>query len=378
MNYRLVPQRPEANQLVLQRSLTFQGLIPLLLRLIGIACILSGGGYAALTLPHLPPSWTCFMLSGGFLLSTLAQLFVEHRKLPSRFLFDNEQGVLSIESLTVERRTIQSKLPYSEIRDFQTRRQSTPDSGGRSINYIVEMLKKDGAFWCLYRSRTKEQADAFCASLKQDVQLRTAPTNEIPTSNHSIGQIRIESTDNKTCLRWRKRSALRNGVTCLLSVGTLGFALLGSRYMLPSSLREISAVVLTLVALFGLALFVFYVKRDNEIIVTDEELLYIPLQDEEANLVEPFAIELQHINTILFNFSLNHREPMLYILKEGETEALLKHKRGQDGVGPSRTLTRLLRNIHRIDTSELSFAEQLHLENALQDIILERSGHTVA
>lgn len=375
MNYRLRPlAQPTPERIVLERASSFKGWLPTLFRGVGLASLL----ISLLLLGVLAPSQRIVALDGlgvGFLLLALSQSFVEYRQMPQRFVFDNANQQLLLEG---SNDSVVS-LSYAEIQGFQTRRLSQKGNGGREVRYVVEMLKRDGAFWVLTSSDQRDKAEELWSQLRHHVKLQRKERPDEPELAQGVGkQIEVFEYPDVTILRWKEQSSLRSGLACLLLSGSLCCLMLPFQSAISLPIWQGALLALGLLVLIGLALLAFSLGRYHTITIDEFSFTYHPCNEGQGDSIRHFMIHNKDIDTILFNFSLNHKEPTLYILKRGETSALIKHKRGQDGIGRSQTITRLLRNIQKIDARELTFAEQLHLENTLQEIIARHSGHHVA
>lgn len=396
MNYQtLSSQHTSSSHIILEQTTSLQSVLYRLTRYIGyFLCILSlciwmfSWQTFFFNLPLLsilkkqdihtsyPNLWPFIFFGLGAFSLALSHLFREHLRMPQRFIFDNDAMQLHIESSSTLY-TTETHLEYGEIQDFQVRRISTPHSTGRSIAYLVEMIKKDGAFWCMYSASSREEADDFCSRLQRHIprqkQRPTRQTQEVT----SFGKIRVEEGELSTCITWREYIHIRRMWTLVL-LGISGLLFFLSVRSEPIAswgyILSISLVMLLLLIGFGYLQFLHYT---HTIEITEHETCYRPFAQSEDVQVG-FCIPHADIDTILFNFSLSHKAPTLYLLKTGETQALLKLKRGQDGPVQPSTLPRILRNMHTIDTHELNFAEQLHLENIIQEAIHRRSGHRVA
>ncbi len=359
MNYKIVSEKASMGKVILAQSRGLQIGISIFLALfgllsfpLGIILFLSPDGdiYSAST-------WTgigLFMLSAIILMNT-------NKNLPRYLIFDNIKGQFKIKEKKKDKKEFVA-FPYSEIEDFHLRIHRS----NRSKNYVVEMEKKDGAFWTLFISSRHKRAEKFLLEIKKRVALTVK--GSMPDNIEKPLNIDLTETPQKTTLSWKIKQRTLTSLFGFTAIFSFAMIILGIRPVAENIIAYTIALIFIISILLIMIFYLFFsLRRKHFLEITKDDIRYYsrgPLTSGKQ-----FTMKIDQLKAVLFNFSILSPDMAIFFLTHEEMILFQKIKRGQIDFGELLTALMRYAKIKRIKTGELLTSEKVHLENFIQNII---------
>lgn len=362
MNYKFAVPQSDSNRIVLVRARMFQIVLGLFLFVIAIA-VLPGGLLLFFSEqdPYVPFFFTgigLLFLSAGIAVSTMLAM-------PNSLVFDNVTGALMVyEGRGAKVRT--AALPYPEIDTFQVRRHRQ----NRSYSYVVEMLKKDGAFWTLFSSGSAKKAEAFRDRLLERVILRgTTAAGEPPAP----ACVTVEDRGDSAVIEWRNRYPAGRRIMTVMLMASMAMTIYGSRPYATSGPAYYAAMAfMACILLAALISALNSIGRRNRVGIDGRSLSY--RKTGGIFSTGEFTLPLGEIDAIMFNFSVFSGETAIYVLTGAEKEAIQNITRGAIELAGIFKAISVIKKAGKLDVGSLSIGDRLALERIIQKSVERKTG----
>ena len=363
MNYKFVNQQDRTGAIILKRTHITENILSVILFLIAI--VMLPAGLLLFIDPediHQPIFWTgmgLIFLTGGIMISTQI-------KIPEYLVFDDSSGLFRIKGKkNIEAE--QASIPYSEIEGFHVRYHINDNYG----YYVVEMIKKDGAFWTIYTSKNKKKADDFCSMLAGRINLKANPG--VIASDIKLHNIDVASSGESSVLTWENRYSFKSYCFLILILSSFGMVMYGSRPFAGGIIQYIVAV--SFIALLSIVVIVSLINnigRKHVIEISHDIFSY----RKTGGIIKKgsFSLPVGDIGAILFNFSTSRLETVIYILQRGEIDTFQEIMRGTYKKSDLISAVKFMIGVKKIQVGELTIADKINLENLLQKLVEEKSG----
>ncbi len=364
MNYKIISPKEETVVITLKRTRTLETVLSVICFIIGIVFLPVGlllflsPGYDL----HYPFFWTGFgllFLMGGIMVSTQI-------KIPEFLIFDNSNGACIIKE-TKREDSEKAVIPYNEIEGFHVHSHVSE----RSASHVVEMEKKDGAFWSLFSVSSREKAEAFRGELAKKVNLDVHANNS--GQLQKPGHIEVTAAGGTTTFTWANRYAFKSYMFLVMALSSMGMVIYGSKpYATGPVQYGIAVTVICLITAIAVFSLFNNIGRKHRIEITKDTFTY----RKTGGIIKTgqFSIPIGEIDAILFNSGLSTMETWIYVLKKDEKEFLQSIKRGTLQKSDIFAAIALVKNTRKIEVGDLSIAGKVSLEGMLQKTVLELSG----
>lgn len=364
MNYKIVSRKEDTGRIILKRTRTLETVLSVICFLIGVfflpmgLVLFASPGYDM----HYPFFWTGFgllFIMGGIMVSTQI-------KIPEFLIFDNGSGACIVKD-TKKDDSNQAIIPYNEIEGFHVRSHVSE----RSQSHVVEMEKKDGAFWSLFSVQSREKAETFREDLAKGVNLGAAPYNAGQAGKPE--SIEVSHDGGTTTLTWANRYAFKSYLFLIVALSSMAMIIYGSKpYATGPVQYGIAVAVICLFSAIAVFSLINNIGRKHRIEITKEALTY----KKTGGIIKTgeFSLPIGEIDAILFNSGLSTMETVIYVLKKDEKEFLQSIKRGTMDAGKLFAAIALMKNVGKIEVGDLSIAGKVALEELLQNTVRELSG----
>lgn len=365
MNYKLLESSNPAAPVILKRTRTSETVTGIILFL--LAAVMVPTGLLLFIDPkdiHVP-----FFLTGmGLLFLTGGIMVITQIKIPEFLQFDNANGMFTIKGKK-NAPSEEASIPYAEIEGFHVRYHQNDNYG----YYVAEMIKKDGAFWAFYASKSKKKADDFLVRLSSRVTIASNPGNAVPAA--APRRISVNTAGAATVISWANRYSFKSYLFLVLIVGSMSMLIYGSRSFAAGEVQfGIAAGFMAILTLFIVLSLFNNIGRTHVIEITSDQFTY----RKRGGIIRrgEFSLPLGEIGGILFNFSLSRLEAVIYVLKRDELVMFQEIMRGTISGGELIAALKFITGARKIQVGELSIADKIKLEELLQKIVEEKSGVT--
>ncbi len=361
MNYTIDEKKSNPGRLVLRRRRITEIILSIILMVLGLPFFLAG------LLMLTEPGSSAFFFSGiGLLFCSFSFILTTQIKLPENLIFDNITGHLKIKESGSGKEEY-TAFSYGEIRNITRRLHNR----GESTFHVVELEKKDGAFWTLYQSSSEKKAEKVLAEIKKNVNLEKRGENPKPDGLQRNFLTKREGKSSE--VRWKMRKSFSRNILSILVISSFSLMFYGMDSFIESE-TAYSIGVLFIVAVASLFIFFSFYNtgRIHTVAINSTLLRYSSTGLFSRN--RGFNIPLSAIDAVLFNFSTNMLENSIYIMKKSETEVFQRVKRGNIDLMDIKKALLLLLNIKKINTGVLTVREKIELESIIQELIRERTG----
>ena len=304
---------------------------------------------------------------GGFFLAAVTAMNTM-LKYPESLIFDNAEAVLRVREKNGEEETI----PYGEIVGFHVRLHESNSSGG----YMVEMEKRDGAFWTLFYAAREKNARAFYEALTGTVRLGAGSAGDRPSGPVPVPDgVSCEEEADLIKVNWRKKLSLRETLTGYLAIFFMALFIYGAGPHADNMAAYYAAsVFMVVVCLMALGYLLFMVRRRYYVEITPGEVRYY-----SRGLLMPgrrFVMPVAELHAVIFNFSLSFQELALFFLRREEMTLFQNIRRGNLDPKDLVSALKLSLKANKVDLSHLRVGKMIALERYLQDLIERKTSRT--
>jgi hypothetical protein len=364
MNYYFKPKLSGEGRVVLKLSRSLQVVLSIILLLLGIPVFPAGlllflGGGPDIYAPFFWTGMGLLFLVGG--LMTATQL-----RIPEYIIFDNKKGDVIIKEKT--RGEWESAIiPYGDIEGFQVRYHASHNYG----SHVVEMKKKDGAFWTIYSDRKESKAVLFRDQLARSVNLE-AGGGDLP-GEEAPRKIEVIRGPESTSVQWKRSNSLAGAVLGNLAVLSMAMVIYGARPIMESEAAfYVGAGFIGFITILMLFHTIDALGRKHVLEITHDGLTYYS----KGGITKGpgYSIPFTELDSVIFNFSTTQSEMAVYLLRKGEKALFQSVKRGSYAKADFFKALTLMRKIRKVDVGQLSTGDRIRLEALLQNLIHEKSG----
>lgn len=368
MSYQVVtPKFSDSNQVILKRDDTWRYLGAFIFLLFGLAGSLFGWmaiwGGATGVAAHMIAGMGLAFLGGGMLILS--------SRLPKRLVFDNNQGALVIHE-GVGSSVPPVVLPYEDIEGFQVRTRVSQSGRTRSVQYVVDLLKTDGAFWSLYSSNFEHKSNALLEKLIARVDLERVFSGG--TLDRSIKGIGFSENQGFLEVLWPVRVSLTKFAMFAGVFG--GFATIA--WGLKSEMGSIIAYgILGFVGLlFSLLVYSFIASLGKtQVVAISSDTLKAYQKGGILPSGKSFEMRIEDCQAILFNYSTHQEDSAMYFLREEDRSMMQRMKQGDVSLTDLGGMFGTMMSVKSIHLEGHTIGEMLYVEHLLQEKIFERTGH---
>ncbi len=364
MNYKILENDRVKGRVILKRSRGLELFLSIILYMFG-GCMLPIGillFFAPDTGKYLPFFFTGFgmlMITGGIMLNTQI-------KIPEYLIFDNVNGQFRLIEGKKDTKEF-SAFPYSHIAGFHTRIHRS----NRSSFHVVEMEKKDGAFWTIYSSASEKKAKNFLDELAKLVDLKNQG-REQSLEKGSTG-FDVTREQGKSAIQWKKRFGALSYLFSFTVIASMGMIIYGILEKEEGNIGVyIAAGFIILISLLFLFNMINGIGKVSVVEITDNALSFYS----KGGIFKgnSFSLPLKDIESVLFNFSTSQMDSTIYLLRAEEKALLQKIKRGTISLDQIITALSLMMKIKKLDAGSLATGDKIRLENSIQELIREKTG----
>lgn len=301
---------------------------------------------------------------------------IQSKITPDEIIFDNQKGRIEINQKNSEVNT--AYIYYDEIANFiiqvkrRNRNNSTTSNTGSSYTYHVYLLKKDGGQWELLNRSTESAAQEEITKIKSAINFSVKPVRESITLSASK-KYNIFNNNLKTELIWRNK----------LGYGPLFLGLFAVFFIAVFStiIKSINIPIFAYIVIgFILSVFVFVIgrlaikmiknaKTEYSLYISDTTLSYIE-KDLSGGIKKDVRIPYSNLHSIAFSFDSENTLRNMYIYTHEQYNAKSSMKLSFS-LNSILDVYNFYKNLIILDFQNLTAVEALHLENYLQQQILE-------
>lgn len=302
---------------------------------------------------------------GLFLLSA-AFLILLNRQYPEKLIFDNARGLLRI----IEQKGGEYGIPYNEILNFHVGIARQKD-----VSYFtVEMEKNDGAVWTLAIFTGRAKAEEAVAKLQRFVHLQSA-SSDMPAradERHSLDGINRFEKNGVTVIEWKQRFSLFFrivGYCAIFSFALVLFSMAG--WFLGNVAGYYIALFFALALTIYPAVYFFYSIRRVYVLEIGRGLVRYYTRGFFARGLA-FDLSIDRIDAVLFNFSVQRAESVIYFLSSEQKNRLSAIMHGD--IGNIMDDVAFMMHLPRIDAGGFTVSEKLKLEGIIQQTMKEHGA----
>lgn len=360
-----------SSQVVLVRSNVMRYVVGGIMLLIGLLFFVPG----LLVFATGKVDLTTYFLTGfGSVFTGGALLLLFWVKIPQRLIFDNDRAALLIEETSSSGKKQQTPLPYDDIEAFQLRTKIQTSQRSRSVHYLVDVVKSDGALWTVYSSQNKAKSEDILRVLQSQVSLNRSYSGD-PVA-FTLPSFVITEQGDQTEVSWPLR--LSFGRFLAFSLVFAGFFLViwGSRPKMPGVLFYLVTGFLSVITLLFLYSQISALGK-RQVVVVDKHDMRV-FQRGGLFPAGAYSIPYAELKAILFNFSPNQEDSALYLLRNDEFDIFHRSKQGDFELMELSNILGVLLRIKRIHLQGYSVAEMLYVEQLLQRLIKQQTGQRPA
>lgn len=354
------------NKVILERSDLWRYLGATLFLLVGLGCLIPG----AMALWGGAKGMGSYLLTGGGLIFTGGGFLILSSRLPKKLEFCNDQAALIIhEGLGSSVPPV--ILPYDDIEGFQIRRHVSRSGRTTSVQWVVDLLKTDGAFWTLYSSNSEAKSEKLLSKLIERVNLSREFSGSV--LDRPIKGVSFSESQGNLEIKWPVRFQMSRLILFVMVFCGFGVVVWGAR-------PDMGAIAYGVLGFLGLifALFLYSVFASigkTQIVSVSEDTITASQKGGLLPSGHGFSLPIKDCKAILFNYSINSEDSALFFLRESERENIKRMKQGDVGLSDLGSIVSMAMNANVIHLQGHTIGEMLYVEQLLQDKIAERSGH---
>ncbi len=325
--------------------------IPFLLS--GILCAIAGESMAG----------GMFFIGLGLFLLCGALLLLMNRQYPEQLIFDNARAQLRI----IEQKGAESTIPYGEISNFHV-----GIARQENVYFTVEMEKKDGAVWTLAIFADRAKAEEVVSKLMHYVPLQSAPSGTPVSGSGTLDGINCFEKNGISVIEWKPRVSFSFqivGYAAIFAFVLILFSITGwmRKFTIGYYVALFVGLALTLYTVFYL---VYSIRRVYVIEIGRGVVRYYTRGLFGRGL--SFDLPIDRIDAVLFNFSIQRAESVIYFLSEEQRKRLGAIMRGD--VGNILDSISFMMHLPRIDARGFTVTEKLVLEGIIQRTMSEHGA----
>lgn len=364
--YKIIFPETPGGEVVLKLGKTLSAVIAVVLLLMGTPFFLAG---------LLLLSGDEFVQGGmfsagiGLFLICGALLILLNRQYPDKLIFDNARALLRI----LEQKGGEYTIPYGEIADFHV-----GVARQKNVGYFtVEMEKKDGAVWTLAIFTGRAKAEEAVAKLKRFVHLQSASSGTPARGEGAVvpaGITRFER-DGVSVIEWKQHFSFFFrivGYAAVFAFALVLFSIAG--WFRENVVGYYMALFVALVLTIYPAVYLLYSIRRVYVLEIGRSLVRYYTKGLFARGL-PFELPIDRIDAVLFNFSVQRSESVIYFLSREQRSRLLAIMRGDVGdISNIVDSISFMMHLPRIDAGGFTVSEKLQLEGIIQQAMKEHGA----
>ncbi len=328
-------------------------------------------GVGALLVEDVEPRVTTVVFGFGGLFGSALMLFLTRVRLPKALVFDTTQGGMVVRESARALAAPEAVLPFTDLAEFRLRKMVSQSGKSRSVSYVVGAHKKDGGVLELFRSGNRSRAQAVLDVLVERVDV-TKPYQG-PSPRPVDSRLRIQPGATASEISWPSRLNLGRvfaSLALLASLAAIGVTLAWDYHLGAGVAVAVFFAVITLLVLrshlrtFGAR----YV-----VAITGDELSYGWQGGILGHARE--RVPLLEVDTITFSFAASQGQQALLLLTPDQAASLrTASTREEHGASEIMGFAWMLMRARKLETMDLSFADKIVLEQALQEQLRARGA----
>lgn len=300
------------------------------------------------------------------------------KNLPKEFIFDNNLKQFIVKEFNGETFVI----PYSKLYKIDTRSYVVSGEDSSTTYYLLTLLKKDGAFWDLYRSVNNNEIFTLQEKINSKIKLEEyKDTKGYDEDTQLPEKITQSGYSDYTKFLWSNKYSIAGLVILFIFLGFFWTLLIAmSKHMgVAFYIIGFFLLIFTVIPLFGIYTIFNSILNYHTICIDRDKLSYGLTKKGTNNFKIKKEYDLNLIKKIQFSFNLEYESGMaenreIIILDENSFDMTKNMSKGEINLTNFTDFIRNQTTLFKIPVTGLSVTEILKFEKIIEDEIEKYGG----